>query len=113
MTGRVKSMKNHFKFFTRRRILIGTLITGIVSLSAFGWIVAHMVTRPLDVELHAHVQICQKSAKGQWEVIDEAGPENLKFSANLLELATGKKVGTDFNRHSSYQLRKDLFRSPQ
>ncbi|MFQ5605866.1 MAG: hypothetical protein ACE5HS_21560 [bacterium] len=67
-----------------------------ISVLVFGFVVAKTVTRPLDVDLRIHIKICQKTDKGRWEVVDEVGPKNLKFTASLHELATGKNVGTDF-----------------
>ncbi len=85
----------HKKMF-QHLIRFGALIVVLTIIIAFGLVVAKTVTRPLDVQLRTHIKICQKTEKGAWEVIDEVGPANLTFRANLLELATGKKISTDY-----------------
>jgi hypothetical protein len=73
-----------------------TLILFVLFVAAFGWIIADAVTRPQKVHLNAHIRICKQTANGSWEQIDEAGPGTLNFSASLSDLASVKKVNTDF-----------------
>ncbi len=79
----IRKMKNRF------------LVTAIIVFVAFGLLVAKTVTKPLDVGLRIHIEICQKTKKGKWEVIDEVGPKTVDFRASLLELAKDRKVSTN------------------
>ncbi len=59
----------------RRKIKSRFLIATIILFVAFGLLVAKTVTKPLDVGLRIHIQICKKAEKGKWQVIDEVGPK--------------------------------------
>ncbi len=62
----------------------------------FGIVFAKTVTRPMHVTVRTHIKICQKNNKGVWQKIDEVGPATLNFKANLLDLAKGKRVSSDY-----------------
>ena len=79
----------------RRKMKNRFLIAAIILFVAFGLLVAKTVTKPLDVGLRIHIKICLKTEKGKWQVIDEVGPKNVDFRANLLELLKDRKVSTD------------------
>jgi hypothetical protein len=81
---------------TLRKIKIGSVIVFLFLLGAFGWLVADTATKPLNVQLRAHIKICQKADDGSWKLIDEAGPANLNFQATVWDFASGKKAASDF-----------------
>lgn len=89
-------MKNEEKFLTGRQIRIGLLVTSVILIAAFGLIVADTVTRPLDVQLTTRVKIWKETEKGKWKQIDEVGPATLNLTASIVDLATGKKLSSDF-----------------
>ncbi len=80
----------------RSHIKIGVLVTFVLAIAGFGGLAAYTITRLQTVDLKTHIQICQKTENGAWEVIDEVGPANLSFEASLIELANGKKVSSQF-----------------
>jgi hypothetical protein len=80
----------------RSRITIVALVTFVLLMAGFGGLAAFTAMRLQAVELKTHIQICQKTENGTWEVIDEVGPANLNFEASLIELANGKKVSSQF-----------------
>ncbi len=80
----------------RNHIKISVLVTFVLAIAGFGGLVAYTITRTLTVNLKTHIQICQKTENGAWDVIDEVGPAQMSFEASLLELADGKKVSSQF-----------------
>jgi hypothetical protein len=80
----------------RQHPKLAALIATALLIAAAGGLVAHSLTKPQTIELKTHIRICQKTEKGAWEVIDEVGPATLNFEASLLELATGRKVSSQF-----------------
>ncbi|MFQ5605865.1 MAG: hypothetical protein ACE5HS_21555 [bacterium] len=89
-------MKRNKSFLLGHRIRHSVLLGIVIVIIAFGLVVASTVTKPLDISLRAHIKICKKTEKGKWEVIDEVGPENLNFSATLLELARDSKLSSSY-----------------
>ena len=81
------------KIFRTKSIV---LAAAVIMISVFGLVVANTVTKPLNVELRTHIKICKEGKNNRWEVIDEVGPENLRFQASLLELAKGRNFKSDF-----------------
>ncbi|HUP20917.1 MAG TPA: hypothetical protein VM778_13345 [Gemmatimonadota bacterium] len=77
------------------RKLQAVAIGGILGISAAGILVADTLTRSLDVEFQTHIEI-YRSDDGRWERVDEVGPTDLRFEANLLEIARGTKIGTSY-----------------
>ena len=75
-----------------RLVALAAAITAAVT----GVVVADTLTRPHDVHLRTRIEIYQEVEEGDWEKIDEVGPENLRFEASLLDVARGSQVGTDF-----------------
>lgn len=79
----------------QKKVLRTALIIAVVTISAFGWMIADTVTRPLSVQLKVHIRICEQTDQG-WKVVDEAGPAVLNFQASLLDLGSSKKVSSTF-----------------
>src|SRR4030095_5902936 len=73
-----------------------SLILMVLFVATFGWIIADAVTRPQKVHLNSKIRICKQTGNGSWEQIDKTGPSSLNFSASLSDLASVKKVNTDF-----------------
>lgn len=76
---------------------------GVAVLVGAGLVVADTLTRPLDVHLQTRIDIYQEDLRGEWEKIDQVGPVNVRFDANLLEMARGSKIGTGFELHETSQ----------
>lgn len=72
------------------------VIAGSIVLLAAGVVAADTLTRPLDVQLRTHIEVYQESERGEWKKVDEVGPTSVRFDANLLEMARGEKIGTDY-----------------
>jgi len=81
------------KIFRTKNIALTAVV---ILISVFGLVVANTVTKPLNVELRTHIKICKEGKNNKWEVIDEVGPENLRFQASLLEMASGRNFKSDF-----------------
>ncbi len=78
------------------RLKINGFLATVVVFSVVGVVHANTVTKQMDVELRTHIRICKETKEGKWEVIDEVGPSNLRFSASLLEMAKGQNLKSDF-----------------
>lgn len=81
---------------SRSRGIRHLAIAGAIVFVATGLLVADTLTRPLDVHLRTRIDIYQESADGDWEQIDQVGPADVRFDANLLEMASGEKIGTGY-----------------
>jgi hypothetical protein len=91
----------------RSTLLRCLAIAGVILITTVGWVVADTLTRPLDVQLLAHIDVYGQDEKGVWVRVDEIGPANLRFDANLVELARGKKIGSGFEFRTRSREGKD------
>jgi hypothetical protein len=71
-------------------------LTGVIAVASAGLLVADALTRPHEVNLRTRIEMYQQDDEGVWKKVDEIGPITSRFDANVLEMANGKKVGTDF-----------------
>lgn len=58
--------------------------------------VAQKVTKPMNVGLHADIQVYKKGADGTFQQVDEIGPADLQFQASLVEIVSGNQFDTSF-----------------
>jgi len=89
-------MMQELKSSKPRRRTSGAWITIALVACSLAWLAADTASRPLSVQLRTHIKFCQKTPAGTWQVMDEAGPVNLSFNANLLEIAGAQRVDSDF-----------------
>lgn len=81
----------------RRGALARSLAIGAAILVvAAGWAIADTLTRPLDVRLRTRIDVYREDEKGAWTLVDRIGPADLRFDANLVEMARGRKIGSAY-----------------
>ena len=71
-------------------------LAAAITVAVAGAVVADTLTRPHDVHLQTRIDIYEEVEEGDWEKVDEVGPENLRFEASLLDVARGSQIGSDF-----------------
>ncbi|MDX2034590.1 MAG: hypothetical protein SF339_28200 [Blastocatellia bacterium] len=77
--------------FTKPNLLKCALLSAAVVLTAVGAMIANTVTKQRDAMTNVMIEICQKDANGQWQIIDKGrAPSN--FTASIADLATGKEL---------------------
>ncbi len=76
---------------TQQNRLTFPLLLGLILLTAVGALIADTATKQRDAMTNVMIEICQKDANGQWQVIDK-GRAPANFTASVADLASGKEL---------------------